>query len=264
MFTGIELRVAGRQSVSLATHYRRSMFTGIKLRVALAALDFAERHPRFVRYFLRPLANAPLLSGLLPVLPRAYMGATAFEIHDVDVEKGRISIGGVDEVLFGSEIVEILHHVLGEAAGEEKERYLYEIGYQAGFKEATYALEKGRWAPKILVPLVTSAGLIDRVRCDNRMARFLDHVENMVARLILNEGGWGRIAEFDYRSRPIRVTLLYSQEAAWLPPSDQPVCHIFAGLVAGHVSAVSGERLEAREVACVAAGAEACVFEIDR
>lgn len=120
------------------------MFVGIKLRMALAALEFADRHSRFVRYFLRPVANAPLLSGLLPVLPRAYMGFTAFEIHDVDVEKGRIGIGGVDEVLFGSEIVEILHPVLGEVAGAEKERCLYEIGYQAGFKEATCALEQGR------------------------------------------------------------------------------------------------------------------------
>lgn len=142
------------------------MFAVIKLKAALAALDFVERHPRFVRYCLRPVANAPGISRLLPVLPRAYMGATAFEIHDVDVDKGRIGIGGVDEVLFGSEIVEILHHVLGEAA--------------------------------------------------------------------------------------------------WLPPSDHPICHIFAGLVAGHVSAISGERLEAREIACAAAGAEACVFEIDR
>lgn len=232
--------------------------------VAAPVMEFLERPPRLIKMCLRPIANAPWLSKRFQVLVRAYMGATAFEIHEVDVEKGRISIGDVDEVLFGSEIVKILSDVLARFGEEERVKGLYEIGFQAGYQEAKFALEKGFWAPKLLVPLVTSAGLIDRVRSDRHMARFFDQVETMVARIILNEGGWGRIESFDYQSKPIRVTLLHSPEVEWLGPADSPVCHIFAGLVAGHASAITGESLEAREVECAATGASRCVFEIDR
>ncbi len=232
--------------------------------VAAPVMEFLEQPPAPVKMLLRPIANAPWLSKHFQVLVRAYMGATGFEIHEVDVEKGRISIGQVDEVLFGSEIVKILSDVLQRFGDEERVKALYEIGYQAGFQEAKFALEKGYWAPKVLVPLVTSSGLIDRVRSDRHMARFFNQVEKMVARIILNEGGWGRVESFDYQSSPIRITLLYSPEAEWLGPADRPVCHIFAGLLAGHASAISGETLEAHEVECAATGAARCVFEIDR
>lgn len=55
------------------------MFAGIKLSIALTAMEFTQRHPRFVKYFLRPVANAPFISRLLPVLPRAYKGTDQAE-----------------------------------------------------------------------------------------------------------------------------------------------------------------------------------------
>ncbi len=232
--------------------------------VAVPVMEFLERPPRAVKTLLRPIANAPWLSKRFQVLVRAYMGATGFEIHEVDVEKGRISIGDVDEVLFGSEIVKILSDVLSRFGEEERIKGLYDIGYEAGYQEAKFALEKGFWAPKVLVPLITSSGLIDRVRADRFMARFFNQVEKMVARIILNEGGWGRVESFDYQSSPIRITLLHSPEVEWLGPADAPVCHIFAGLLAGHASAITGESLSAREVECAAMGGSLCVFEIDR
>jgi len=65
-------------------------------------------------------------------------------------------------------------------------------------------------------------------------------------------------------STPMRVYLSHSQEAAWLGPSDRPVCHLYAGIVAGYTSAISGEELRAKEVECSAAGAPRCVFEVER
>jgi predicted hydrocarbon binding protein len=236
----------------------------LKVRMFVFVLDFLERHPRFVRLCLRPIANAPVLSGRLKVMIRAFMGSTAFELHDVDVAGGRIGIGGVDEMLFGSEFIQILHEAFASVVSEEeKERLLYDIGFKACYFEGEEALKHGRWAPRTLVPLIYNSEILDRIRSDPHMARFFGHVERMVTRIILNEGGWGHI-DFDFTARPIRVRLHGSQEARYLGPADVPVCQFFTGFIAGHASSVLGERVEAREVSCEAMGAPCCTFEIDR
>ena len=235
-----------------------------KVRLLLALLDFLEEHPLFVRVCLRPIANAPYLSKRLKVMIRAFMGSTAFEIHDVDVANGRISIGGVDEMLFGSEFIQILHEAFGNIVSEEeKERILYDIGFKACYYEGEEALNKGRWAPQALVPLIYNSEIMDRIRTDPVMARFFNHIEGMVTRLILNEGGWGHI-DFDFSSRPMKVSLYNSQEARYLGPSHKPVCQFFSGFIAGHASSLLGERVEACEVTCQAMGEPCCTFEIDR
>ncbi len=236
----------------------------LKVRVLVLLLDLLAKHPLLVKIFLRPVANAPFISGKLSVMFRAFMGSTAFEIHDVDVANGRISIGGVDEMLFGSEFILILHEAFAEiVTEEEKERVLYEIGFKACYYEAEEALKKGRWAPKTLVPIIYNKKIIERVRSDPLMARFFNHIEGMVTRLILNEGGWGHI-EFDLASRPMKVRLYNSQEARYLGPAENPVCMFFTGFIAGHASSLIGERVEAREVSCAASGEPYCTFEIDR
>ena len=67
----------------------------------------------------------------------------------------------------------------------------------------------------------------------------------MMSRLITDEGGWGRL-EFDFSRFPLRVTLHNSQEARWLGPASEPVCHFYAGIVAGYASTISGETLVAK------------------
>ena len=233
-----------------------------KLKAVLALMDFSDKHPRLMRYGLRPIANAPGLSSRLPVMVRAYMGATSFDIHDVDVKNGRYGIGGVDEIMFGSELLRVLHEVLGRMGSDEQKRALYDIGFLTGYYEAKDAIRKGRWAPRVLVPLITSAGLLERVRSDPLMARFLNKVLATESRIIINEGGWGSVEEFDFSTSPLRAVLANSQEAAWMGPSYGPVCHYFAGGAAGHASAITGEFFEGREVECAAAGAPRCVFEM--
>ena len=232
------------------------------LKAVLALMDFSDSHPRLIKYLARPIANAPVLSARLPVMVRAYMGATSFDIHDVDVENGRYGIGGVDEIMFGSELLRVLHLVLARMGPAEQERALYDIGFLTGYYEAKDAVRKGRWAPRVLVPLITSAGLLERVRSDPTMAEFLNKVLATESRIIINEGGWGSVEEFDFSSTPLRAVLANSQEAAWMGPSDSPVCHYFAGGAAGHASAITGEFFEGREVECAAAGARRCVFEM--
>jgi uncharacterized protein len=235
-----------------------------QVRVLLVTMEFLERHPLMVRVFLRPLSRIPFISRRLLVLPKALAGNTAFEIHDVDLARGRIGIGGVEEIMFGSKVVEQLHHVLAKRLGEqEKNEALYELGYNLCTWEVGTSLGGGKWAPGVLAPLIASSTIIDDVRADPVLARFFGKVMNTVSRLITDEGGWGHL-DFDVESSPMRVYLSNSQEASWLGPSDRPVCHLCAGIVAGYTSAISGEELAAREVECAAMGAPKCVFEIDR
>ncbi len=236
----------------------------MQIKALLGTLDFLEKHPVMVRTFLKPVANAPLISKRLMVLFRAYMGATAFEIHDVDLRKGRIGIGGVEEIMAGSKIIELLHATLGDWLNEtEKQEALYDMGRQLCTWEVTQALEGGKWAPALLVPLIAHARIWDEVQEDPVMARFFTKTLNMMSRLITDEGGWGRL-EFNVTSDPMTVTLHNSQEAQWLGPSDKPVCHFYAGIVAGYAGTISGEDIHVREIACKASGNDVCVFELTR
>ncbi|MBU1671983.1 MAG: 4-vinyl reductase [Actinobacteria bacterium] len=240
------------------------MMRRVELRILLFAMEFLERHPLVVR-LLRPLSRLPFVSRRLMVLPRAFMGSTAFEIHDVDLERGRIGIGGVEEIMFGAKVVEQMHAVMESRMGPDDAREaLYELGYNLCRWEVTTALGSGRWAPRALVPLISSSAIIDDVRTDPLLARFFVKTMNMVSRLITDEGGWGRLDFEEVAASPMRVKLYNSQEAAWLGPSDRPVCHLYTGIVAGYTSAISGEDLRAREVECAAMGAPCCMFEIDR
>jgi uncharacterized protein len=236
----------------------------VQVRALLVVMDLLDGHPRLVRLVLRPLTRLPFVASRMMVLPRALTGGTAFEIHDVDLARGRISIGGVEEIMFGSKVVEQMHHVLGSRLGEvEKNRALYELGYNLCRWEVGTSLGGGKWAPSLLVPLIANSTIIDDVRSDSHLARFFTRVMDVVSRLITDEGGWGHL-EFEVESSPMRVYLSDSQEAEWLGPSDEPVCALYTGIVAGYTSAISGEELSAREVECKAMGAPRCVFEIDR
>lgn len=235
-----------------------------RVRGLLKAMDLLDRHPMALKLFVRPVSRIPMVARRLMVLPRAFVGQTAFEIHDVDRARGRIAIGGVEEIMFGSKIVEQLHLVLGGRLGdEEKDRALYEIGYNLCRWEVGTALGGGQWAPDVLVPLMANSTIVDDVRTDRDLARFFVKVMDTVSRLITDEGGWGHL-DFEVESSPMRVYLSHSQEAEWLGPSEKPVCSLYTGIVAGYTSAISGEELRAREVECKAMGAPRCVFEIER
>ncbi len=235
-----------------------------KVRMLLALMSLLEKIPFVTKIFLKPLANAPFLSRRMKVLVRAYMGATAFEIHDVDLKRGRIGIGGVEEIMAGSKIVELLHTLLAERLGEkEKNRLLYDLGVKLCTWEVTQSLEHGRWVPAALQPLILNARIIDQVQSDPLMARFFQKSMNMVSRLITDEGGWGHL-DFDFSGNPMKVTLSHSQEARWLAGAGRPVCHFYAGIVAGYAGTISREELFVEEVECAAAGAPHCVFHVTR
>lgn len=220
------------------------------------------RHPRLTRMLLSWLSRAPLASRLMPVLARASLGATAFELHDVDVIKGRIGIGGVDEVIFSSKFVGLFHRVLARHVGEEeKNKILYEIGFEGGYWEVSEALAHHRWMPRKMARIIEEGKTEATLAADPDFARLFSEVLSLALRLIINEGGWG-VATVDLLSKPMRATLRNSQESRWEGPSNRPVCHLSAGVMAGYASKMMGRRLDSREVACAAAGAPECVFEV--
>lgn len=234
----------------------------LQIKTLLGMMDFLEKHPLLVRIFLRPLTKIPWLSKKMMVLPRAYMGATAFEIHDVDLKAGRIGIGGVEEIMAGAKIIHLLHTTLAARMPEaEKQQALYDMGVALCTWEVTQALQGGRWAPSFLVPLIANSRILDEVRTDPLIARFFQKTMNMMSRLITDEGGWGHL-EFDFSADPMRVMLFNSQEARWLGPADKPVCHFYAGIVAGYAGTISGRTIKVREVECRAVGADKCVFHL--
>jgi len=233
----------------------------LKVKIALALVEFCERHPLLIKC-MRPVANVPVIKDRVPLLVRAYMGATSFDLHDVDVNMGRIGIGGVDEIMFGSELLWVLHRILDRLGPEGRDLALYDIGFLTGYYEAKDALRKDKWAPKVFLPLMTEGNLLQRVRSDALMASLFNKVLQMETRIIINEGGWGGVVEFDYSSTPIRAVLANSQESTWLGPAPEPVCSYFAGGAAGHASAITGEWFQGREVECASMGADRCVFEM--
>ena len=153
--------------------------------------------------------------------------------------------------------------VLEKRLPKKKNEALYELAITcaAGRSAPPWRAGSGRHA--CWWPLIRNSTIVDDVRSDPLLARFFLEVMGEVSRLITDEGGWGHL-EFEVKSQPLRVFLTNSQEAAWLGPSQRPVCHLYAGIVAGYTSAISGEELRACEVECRAMGAERCVFEIDR
>lgn len=236
----------------------------VQMAVLGGIMKTLEKHPFLVKRLLRPIANAPILGRKLPVFARAYMGATAFEIHDVDMEKGRIGIGGVEEIMAGSKIIELLHSTLLEYVSEkEKNDALYRMGQKLCTWEVGQALEHGKWAPRSLTPLIMRKQVLDQVQTDPVLAGFFSQIVKTMSKLITDEGGWGHL-DFDFSAMPLKVSLLNSQEARWLGPSKTPVCHFYAGIVAGYASTISNEPMKAKEIACKAMGAPCCVFTVER
>jgi predicted hydrocarbon binding protein len=233
-------------------------------RLILEAMALLDRYPRLSRALLSPIANFPGLSRLLPVLPRAFLGATAFEIHDVDLGQGRIGIGGVDEVIWSSKFLESFHRVLAEKTGSvaDKNEALYRVGKEGGYWEVSEALAHGRWAPRPLAALLARPDALQALRRDPAERRFFELAMKMVCRLIINEGGWGAVESLDLGSDPMRVVLGNSNEARWAGPSDAPVCYVSAGVIAGYASRLFNADLDAREVQCAAMGHPRCVFHV--
>nr|WP_290666356.1 V4R domain-containing protein [Ardenticatena sp.] len=79
------------------------------------------------------------------------------------------------------------------------------------------------------------------------------------ALIAFNHSGWGR-AELEHNGDTIRVHV-HDSALAGTMQSRKPVCHPIAGYMAGFLEVALGRKVKVRETACVAAGADHCIFE---
>ncbi len=232
-------------------------------RLLLPLMDFLDRHPRLVRRFLRPVANAPILRKIIPVVVRAYMGSTAFDCHVVDKKTGWVIFGEVRETLQPGIFTRIVYDTLVERLGEaEGKDAIREIARESMYQEIKYGVE-GKHVPGVARPLIGVPGILDEIRQRPHLLRLVDKGMNMVIRLIGDEGGWGRIRVSLDRD-PIRIVVDNGIDVRHLAPSPEPVCVEYLALLEGATSYVTGEPCRAREVECAASGSSRCVFEVDR
>jgi V4R domain len=235
-----------------------------KSRIRLAQIEFLERHPRLTKLVLKPMANASAVRDRLSVVTRVLMGARALDCYDVDLEKGEIALGGVEQLIFGSEVVEIMQGYLTDKLGEEKAAHaLYRMSYETCYHYLQDIFASRQWVPADYIQIFDEPVDMEALRADPSLARIYNKMEAMLVRLVFNEAGWGN-PQFDTMPIPTRVTLTNSPEAEWIGSSRKPVCHEFAGMLAGFVNYLAGERYVAREIDCAAAGASTCVFAVEK
>lgn len=244
--------------------------TRARNRVYLSFIDFTRKHPRLSRVALALIGSVPGLRDSLPVTTRILLGGKALDCFDVDLERGMISLGGLDWRIHGSEYIEITHRVLGQRMGTQKAReVIYKIAFRC-MEESLQRLDYERLFPSFVIPLLrTPMGHI-RWGGDDVTHRLYREIEYMLLRLSFSELGWG-CPESDAFPVPSRVSLKHSVEAYWISRSrdpyweglrKEPVCYAFAGMVAGFLSHLTGERHEVNEEKCAVAGAPCCVFAV--
>jgi len=232
-----------------------------QVRTALRLTNFLDRHPRLVRNFLRPMANAPLLRRYLWVGIRGFMGASAFDCHVIDAEEGVVDFGGVKETFYPSCMTTIMWEILSSEIGEEKAmEMIRKIAREAVYMEIKFGIE-GHWFPKRFLAFAGDPSALDAVRSDPDLLRLVSKGLNLTNRFIHDEGGYGRI-EVDLASDPIRVTITNSLTARLAGRSDRPVCAASCGMIEGAMSYMLGKNFRAREVECAAMGARRCSFEL--
>lgn len=102
-----------------------------------------------------------------------------------------------------------------------------------------------------------------------RGARLLHDRLNLVgdelfdaALIAFNTSGWGR-AELNRDNGRFLVSIVDSALARSVSRQKRPICHPLAGYMAGFVEEAWHRNVKVREIECLAAGHEACIFHIE-
>src|SRR5947207_1807118 len=141
------------------------------------------------------LIGSSLASGRL-FWVRASLGENQLRMHEC-TRDGEISIGGVPEQMYGEGFLAAWHEVLGRELAGELPRVLYEVGLRGGRWEAKRAIEKGVWVPALLRSFVGRPELVAKVRSSAVVHAIAREAFLIVARMIVTEGGWGRVTDLD-------------------------------------------------------------------
>lgn len=206
------------------------------------------------------LIGGSLASGNL-FWVRASLGENQLRMHDL-TRDGEISIGGVSEQLYSEGFLGIWHEVLARELGERLPAVLYEVGKRGATWEVTRAIERKVWVPAILRSLVGRPELADKVRDSLVYHAVMKETLGILFRMVMTEGGWGRIDTIDLRATPMRIDVTNTPEPRRLGVTGHPVCHLMTGIYTGYFETIFGLAAQGREARCCSAGDPVCSFEI--
>lgn len=192
---------------------------------------------------------------------RATLGQNQLSMHDC-AKDGTISIGGVSEQLYGEGFVLAWHEVLGRELGGRLPAALYEVGKKGAEWEVKKAIERGVWVPRLLKPLVGRPELLKKVRESRFHHALVKESLRILFRMIMTEGGWGKVESIDLRSTPAKLVVTNTPEPRRLGQTGRCSCHLMAGIYAGYFETIFGTPAEASETTCACKGDRACTFEI--
>jgi uncharacterized protein len=234
-----------------------------QVKILVRLTDFLEDYPWLVQNVLRHIANAPVVRRYLWIVIRGFMGASAFDCHEVDVTNATVSFSGTKETFYPSCIMRIMKDKLVQKVGEERaDEVIRKMAHDAMHLELEFGGE-GNMFPKLINSSVGDYSAMEMVRSDPDMQRLVDKGMGLLNRFIHDEGGYGRI-EADFSEDPIKVTITNSLQSRLAGHSDRPVCSLSVGTLEGTVGYLLGDTFKAREVECAAMGAPRCVFEVTR
>ena len=215
------------------------------------------------RFVFFPVLKIPFFRKRMSIVTQAVLGATAFEIHDVDRKEGRIGIGDVDETMWSSKIFPVLKQRLALELGHQKtKKFIYELSEEMGYLEADTALSSGRWVPQYYKKKFDNKEILLDILNDNKFRMLFEESMKLAIRLIFNGGGWGVVKNFDLSHDPVIIKMKHLQEARHGKPSKEPICTYITGYLAGFMSRLMHKKAHVVETHCEACNDEECVFEI--
>ena len=193
------------------------------------------------------MLSAVTLSRPLCLALSAVSSAARQNFFQFDSTQGSLRRNGTERIgAFSSEFVQMLHVTLVDQFADTAQDVLYRSGYDWGLREFV------RLTPQFQRQLGAGA--------DIRQAgakAILDAWWEPIA-----EAGWGSCTfEPGSAGRGVAVAeLRNSAVVAALGPSDQPICHLYAGLFASALSFIQRAERHCVEIECGALGAPTCQF----
>jgi len=192
---------------------------------------------------------------------RAALGRNQLAMHDC-TPTGEISIGGVSEQLYGEGFLSAWHEVLSRELGAYAPAALYEIGLKGARWEVKRAIDRQVWVPKMLRPLIGRPEILAQAKRSAFHRALLEESLDILFRMIMTEGGWGKVERIDVTKNPLVVRVRNAPEPRRLGKTGKVSCHMFAGIFAGYMETLFGAPTHAVETQCACKGDACCVFEV--
>jgi predicted hydrocarbon binding protein len=192
---------------------------------------------------------------------RASLGQNQLKMHDCSRD-GNIEIGGVPEQLYGEGFIAAWHEVLEEELGDRVREVLYEVGKRGAHWEVQRAIDRKIWVPAVLRALVGRPEMLEKVKTSRVYRAVLQETLGILFRMIMTEGGWGRVEVIDLQADPMRLEVTNTPEPRRVGHTGTCSCYLMTGIYTGYFETLFGTSFTGVETTCVSRGDERCTFEL--